>query len=349
MSVEPRAPVFVVGAGRSGTTLLRSLLSAHSALAMAPETHFLALAERFGMPVDAGADARPADPPAFWAAFAASPRIAATGVDPAAVRARAEAAGGGFRAAFGALLTLTAEKAGKPRSGEKTPGHHRFASLLLRWFPDARVIFVRRDPRAVAASALEAPWVMEQRRPSGPLSPFVLRTRWFHVDGQARGWRRIYGARLDAVADDPRACLTAYEDLVRAPEAELTSLCAFLGLDYEPAMTAPRAEGATATPAAADAATWRGWGSDHERRAAATVSTDGLERWRARLSAVEIAMVEARCGALMPRFGYAPITGPARLRAAAAAGRATVMAWTAEKAVRRLAGRQGGRGQGAGR
>ena len=37
-------PVFIVGAGRSGTTLLRTLLSAHPRLAVTPETHFMAFA-----------------------------------------------------------------------------------------------------------------------------------------------------------------------------------------------------------------------------------------------------------------------------------------------------------------
>ena len=35
-------PVFIVGPGRSGTTLLRSLLSAHSRITVTPETHVLA-------------------------------------------------------------------------------------------------------------------------------------------------------------------------------------------------------------------------------------------------------------------------------------------------------------------
>lgn len=38
MTIE--APIFVVGVPRSGTTLLQSLLSAHSSTYSLPETHF---------------------------------------------------------------------------------------------------------------------------------------------------------------------------------------------------------------------------------------------------------------------------------------------------------------------
>ncbi len=44
-----RAPFFIVGTGRSGTTLLRKLLSAHPAVHVPKETHFLPiLVETFG-------------------------------------------------------------------------------------------------------------------------------------------------------------------------------------------------------------------------------------------------------------------------------------------------------------
>src|SRR5688500_5930187 len=40
-AAEPGLPApFVVGVGRSGTTLLRLMLDAHPAMAMPPETHF---------------------------------------------------------------------------------------------------------------------------------------------------------------------------------------------------------------------------------------------------------------------------------------------------------------------
>jgi len=34
-------PIFIVGVGRSGTSLVQSMLNAHSKIAFPPETHFV--------------------------------------------------------------------------------------------------------------------------------------------------------------------------------------------------------------------------------------------------------------------------------------------------------------------
>ena len=39
---QNNTPIFIVGVPRSGTTLLSALLSSHSRIAIAPETHFIA-------------------------------------------------------------------------------------------------------------------------------------------------------------------------------------------------------------------------------------------------------------------------------------------------------------------
>ena len=169
------APIFVVGAGRSGTTLLQRLLSAHSRIAIAPETHWLRQAEhRTGRP----AAEEPADPEAAFAGYAANLRFRDLGIDQARWRALAEATPGPrLRAGFAALLAAYAERAGKPRVGEKTPGHVFWAQLLLEWFPDARLVVIMRDPRAQAASMMETPWGLPALAAAGPATAARTRTR----------------------------------------------------------------------------------------------------------------------------------------------------------------------------
>lgn len=41
-------PAFIAGTGRSGSTLMRSLLSAHPRTCVSPETHYMARAEKWG-------------------------------------------------------------------------------------------------------------------------------------------------------------------------------------------------------------------------------------------------------------------------------------------------------------
>lgn len=77
-SVLSEPPIFIVGAGRSGTTLIRSLLSAHSRIAVTPETHFLKVAQQNG----GLRDGAPAHFEAFWRGFSQSQRFKDLGVSP---------------------------------------------------------------------------------------------------------------------------------------------------------------------------------------------------------------------------------------------------------------------------
>ena len=58
------------------------------------------------------------------------------------------------RGVFLAMLGLYAEAKGVTRTGEKTPAHVREVGTLLEWFPDARVVHMVRDPRAIYVSEL---------------------------------------------------------------------------------------------------------------------------------------------------------------------------------------------------
>lgn|GEM_PF-643283 len=297
------SPIFIVGAGRSGTTLVRTLLSGHSRIAVTPETHFMKLALRHGV---RERDA-PAEFEAFWTAWTGSPRFASLGLTAERCHEILEAQGQHtFRGAFAATLEAYAERLGKPRVGEKTPGHYRHLRQLLAWFPDARVVFVRRDPRAVVASALKTPWVTHQLRARAFSQLLIRRLRAFHVASQARGWVRIYDAYLSALQDDPRVTVVQYEALIREPDSVLKALCGFLGEPWEPAMLDNRARSprpSTDPGGAPDA--WHTWTTAHEAKAAAPISDESIDRWRRELSYLDRAMIEGMCGECMPRFAYA--------------------------------------------
>jgi len=297
-------PIFIVGAGRSGTTLMRAFLSAHSRIAVTPESHYMKFAIRHG------ADQRPApaDFQQFWSAWIATGHFQELDIHPARCLAILERTGErSFRGIFAALLAAYGERTDKPRVGEKTPGHYRYLSQLLDWFPNARVIFMRRDPRAVVASSLKVPWVRQRLKPPSPLSPWIPRLRLFHVAEQARGWRRIYGDYLPRHGDDPRVLVVDYEALVRQPEVELRRVCGFLEVAWEPTMVEERR---TTVPRASDrriashSEDWHRWSVDHESKATSAVFTDSLERWRDELSGLERALVESRCAATMAQVGY---------------------------------------------
>ncbi len=209
-----RAPApFVVGVGRSGTTLLRLMLDAHPELAIGAETHFVpGLIER----ARAGDDGR-----RLVAEITAARSWGEFGIDAEALTERVAAlvepsAAGVLRAFY----ELTAEVRGKRRWGDKTPGYVRRMSPIAETLPEARFVHLIRDGRDVALS--------RRRRGMGAQKP---------ISATAELWRRrIENARKRARALRGRYLELRYEDLVADPEPALRRVCELLALDYDAAM-----------------------------------------------------------------------------------------------------------------
>lgn len=292
---------FIVGAGRSGTTLLRSVLSAHSRMSVAPETHFMKRAEEEGLH-----EGGPRDFDRFWERLIDWVRFRDLGIDPQEARARIDAADGPtFRRVFDTMLRLYGERAEKPRIGEKTPSHTLYLDTLLDWFPDARVIAIQRDPRAVVASQLKTPWGRKQIRPRSLERGLFLHNRLNAVTFYAKDWAQYYGAVLPRWAQDPRVHRMRYETLVAHPEEEVRKLCAFLGETFEPRMLVDRSEARIPRPEGrmGDAVHDK-WRARHIGQSASPITSSSLEKWRSELSTLEVGVIEARCSGPMREAGY---------------------------------------------
>lgn len=107
-----------------------------------------------------------------------------------------------------------AEKQGKKRWAEKTPNNIFCFKQILTTMPDAQLIEVVRDGRDVVYS-------LENKR---GISPVAASVRWLMAT-----WAGYQLRQKDI-------WLVRYENLVKQPEIELKSICAFLGEDYDPAM-----------------------------------------------------------------------------------------------------------------
>lgn len=217
---HPPMPV-VVGAPRSGTTLLRMMLDAHPHLAIPPETGFLpALAALDGpAAVDPTALARtiashPAGAP-NWPDFHLAEEALQAAIAALPAPSPAEAARCFYR--------LYAARFGKPRSGDKTPVHAFALPTIARLLPEAAVLHIIRDGRDAALS---------------------LRPLWFapgkDMPTLARHWRGFVTAARAGAQDCPRYMELRFEELVRDPEAVLRRVAAFLDLAYHPAMAEPQ-------------------------------------------------------------------------------------------------------------
>ncbi len=213
-SCNPPPVPIIVGAPRSGSTLLRLMLDAHSQLAIPPETGFLGIA--FGKkPVVhrtffEKVTQFPRDAPA-WGDYGVSSKSfweQLQRIDPFDV---AE----GFRCFY----WLYTARQGKSRWGDKTPGHVFGMPLIEQRIPEVRFIHLIRDGRDVALSW--KPWWFS---PSQSIAE--LAQHWMHwvETGRRHGAHRQHYMEV------------RFEELVTAPERVLKSICNFLSLDFEPAM-----------------------------------------------------------------------------------------------------------------
>ena len=123
-------PIFIVGAQRSGTTLLRLMLDAHPDVAIGPET-------AFARGVDAVVESPFFGHGQEWFAEYGWTRE----------ELEREAA-----ALYGQVFSSWARSMGAVRWGEKTPMHRYHIPRLARWYPDAQFVGLVRHPGAVASS-----------------------------------------------------------------------------------------------------------------------------------------------------------------------------------------------------
>jgi len=286
----PSDPIFILGTERSGSNLLRLLLNSHTRIAVphpphvvryfAPleplygdltnDTNFRRLVDdilrlldvhiyQWDVPIDADAVARTASP----------------------------------RNAFGVYAALQDQyrsHAGKARWGCKSTFMIDHVAEILERFPDARLIFLVRDPRDVAVSSRKS----------------VFST--FHPYFTAQLWRDQQNAGIPWLDRLPASSihLLHYERLVAEPEASVRAVCAFLGEDFEPAML----RFFETDEARKSASLAESWGNTSR-----PVSRASVEQWKAGLTERERVLVEWITRAPMERLGYRPLATAAELDA----------------------------------
>ena len=281
-SISPPGPtpIFIVGMPRSGTTLLTSMLSAHPRIAIAPETHYLCYWRQEYQALEL---ADPQDFERFWQALSHSQRFSYFGIDAHKTRERILAKGSPcHHHILWGWLEEYARTIHKPRWGEKTPLHYQHLHQLFSWFPQARVIWMLRDPRAVAASLQKVPWA----------------SRYMHVHGQQ--WQESLTQFEQNWQKDARVMLLSYENLVQQPEKSLIALCQFLGEAYTPDMI--RARSKTHTPMI----NRQGWAAQHLNSALQPLSVGAIHKWQHTLANHQIEIIDSLTYPQAADYGYVP-------------------------------------------
>ena len=142
------------------------------------------------------------------------------------MRALAVRLGGTADAYFEAFCLLRARLHGKERWAEKTPRHAFRIAEMLEAFPNAKIVCLVRDPRAVVASYRD--WHRGGERPglepedeAGLAAERARSKRSYHPILASLLWRGVIHAEYEALErfGGERIRLERFEDLVAAPES----------------------------------------------------------------------------------------------------------------------------------
>ncbi len=269
-SPNVQGPILILGCRRSGTTLLRELLSQHPDLLVHPQEpqFLLGLYQRHGNRIRNLTRAvryiceHPYCPPAV-SQSALIKRVRSDGINLTR------------ELVYAYLLEWGGTDIIARRPVLKDPVFIFSLDLLGHWFPQVRVIHIYRDPRGNVAS-------QRARWPGASVTECAVR------------WREAVSAAGTWKAQNPTRCFhLPYEWLVREPEDALKSLCGFLGIPFIPEMVAIDLE---------EKQVLRDESTLTERQT--HIDPSRIDSWKLNLTPNEVYLIERIVRIEMTVFGY---------------------------------------------
>jgi hypothetical protein len=284
-----RGPVFIVGAPRSGTTLLQYMLRSHPALSLPTgESHFFVPlyhnATQYGDLSDISNVRRVLQAMKAQSAEFLYTDLHGMNFDVETLAHEFVAEGRAtVRDIISGLFEKNARGEGKPRWGDKTPYYVLHIPKLVEWWPDAQIIHIIRDGRDVALS-------------------MFARARDFHVYNTyqaAKLWEQyVEAGHAFGISLPSRQYLEfRYEDMLSDQESTLRAICAFLDLDYSDDLLDFKTAGqAGKTPLLQK-----------------PIQKGNQDKWRSEMAVAQIRVFESGASETLMKFGYALTTDGHRL------------------------------------
>lgn len=267
------APIFIVGAPRSGTSLLRNLLYSHPRLFFRSESQFI---------------------PAFYRVYG-NPRSRRQALKLAKKMVKMEwvarweedidvdemAGQDTFAGLVDNMFMQLARREGKSVWGDKTPHYVQDIDTLREIFPEAKFIHIVRDGRDACLSQLKANF--------GPRTIYYA----------AAYWKKCVEAGLRSENNVPANQLMSirFEDLLLDTDKEMRRICDFLELPFDLAVCTP-------TPVA-----FRYRKPIFHQVAKSYGTTDRIipkntQKWKEEIRHCDQIVFESVAGDLLDRLGY---------------------------------------------
>jgi hypothetical protein len=290
------SPVFVVGSSRSGTTMIGRVLNQHSAIRTFPELHFFEqLCESGEMAsVMDRQDAERLMDRLIGIMEEGFLHYRRGGTYLPLASKWIEELGENLTpcSIFSSFLKRFANAANATHACDQTPRNVLFIPDILNAYPDARVICMVRDPRAVLSSqkrkwkrkflgASTIPW-LESARSYFNYHPYTISKLWVATVNA-----------IERSKADSRVLVLKYENVVSDPRRWVGEICEFLGVDFEEAMLLVPHIGSSSR-------------SDLAVQECGISKASLSDSYEGVLRPGEIFICEKVAGASMRRYGYAP-------------------------------------------
>jgi len=274
-------PFFIIGSGRSGNTLLRSLLVSGNEVSIPPESYVLPRVYRrykvlSFLKWDVLSSIVVSEFEAYKEYYTWEANLYKAHQKTRAFNKNEKS----LAHILNAIYTSYSEPTGIniKRWGDKTPINTIFIDKIARIFPKAQYIHIIRDPRDVVCS-------------------YVKANLYDDYNSALAFWKQanIKAEALKEQLSVSQFIQLRYEDLVTNPEQELKRVCVFLNLEYKPEMLL----------------FWQNKDSlgdvkynEHHKNIGNPISTSSIGKWRQILTSEESAAIEKSVSDLMFRYQY---------------------------------------------
>ena len=271
-----KSPVFIFGAPRSGTSLLRRIINSHPEIGIPPES--LIYSSLYDWRNYYGDLSVQENREKLIRNILELKAIQKWDVVPEESRILEKYQNPTFHGAVSALIESWAELHNKPRWGEKTPWHGFYWRAIHEGFPSAQFIHLVRDGRDAALS-----W---KRARFGPNHIYPLALSWAEYLNEI--------SKLEQRLDKVYFYEIHYEDLLKFPQDTVKKLCNFLGIDFQNDMFRYHTKELQSEQT----------DIRNERNLSRPIMERNFNKWKSQLSLREIRIFEAVAGNVLERYGY---------------------------------------------
>lgn len=265
LSKSSSSPIFLGGAGRSGTTLLRVIFDSHPNIACGPELKVTPLVAQ------------------MWYQFQTAfyPTLQQYHLSRSDINSM-------FRKMLLSLLENYRKAVGKQRVAEKSPNNVFFFQALSSLFPESPMIHVIRDGRDVVCSLLTMNWIDPSTGRPVDYTRDVGKAAHYWVSA-VRAGREDQGNPMSK----RKYMEVHYEDMVENPEATLRKVFDFIQEPWDPSVLNYHQQKRNLA------------GESSAHQVSQPIYRAAVQRWRRDLKPSDKEILKKVAGKLLIELGYA--------------------------------------------